>query len=163
MNANARRELPKGFEGLWIPRSIVELGLPPIQQMILAEVSALEGGRGCFASNSHFHPLIGVGDRSVRKHITALEDAGHLYTEGRDSGRRRMWLVSDLSAAIKARRRSDGAAATKPTRNGNAEPSTTGNAKATTTRQLSAAQPGTDCANPERRERKQLGILIQKF
>jgi hypothetical protein len=149
VNCEATRRLPDGFEGLWIPRPIVELGVPPIQQMILAEVNALEKNTGCFASNAHFLPLIGVKERSVRKHISALEDAGHLYTEGRDSARRRMWLSSDLAAAIDARKRGDRPAAGARTgRNELAGSALKIRDSMAITRRDGAPDPGTICTDP---------------
>lgn len=109
--AKARRKVDAGaagarpysdkFKGLWIDFALyTDPRFLALQKMLLAEIYALEKNGGCWASNRHFVPLLGVGERMVRKHITTLEGAGHIRSEGRTTKRRRLWISDDLRAQI---------------------------------------------------------------
>ncbi len=82
------------FAGCHLPRSVVQLlrdkKLGATDLLLYVMVAALEGDKGCFASNAYLANSVGVGERGVQKRLVRLRELG-LVTTTRFDGRRR-WL-----------------------------------------------------------------------
>lgn len=158
-------KIPKTFKGLWIPRYILETKeFPAIRKIILAEILALQGSLGFWGSNRHLSRVTGIGPRMIRKHLTALEDAGHLVADDRDSIKRRLWVSDAIVDAVNrevspAEKEPDTTTGQQASEKAAAGPSATGKANSASsekrtistaqTRKSAPSQPGTDLADLE--------------
>ena len=69
----------KEFTGVFVPADILMAqDLTPLQKLLYAEILALSGNDGCFASSSHFAQHLGVSDRHIRDNIKSLEKLGYI-------------------------------------------------------------------------------------
>jgi hypothetical protein len=103
MTARISPPLSPSFKGLWLPICILaDQELTLIQKVILAEVSALQGEAGCFASNAHFCALVGGKERNLRNHFSTLIGSGLLRAENATSTRRRLFVWEGITRASKA-------------------------------------------------------------
>ena len=69
----------KEFTGVFVPADIlIAQDLTPLQKLLYAEILALSGNDGCFASSSHFAQHLGVSDRHIRDNIKSLEKLGYI-------------------------------------------------------------------------------------
>jgi len=78
-----------------IPASVrYDTELPPMARLLYAEISSLTDLRGfCFASNAYFMRLFGFSERTLQRHLRALEKNGCIRVEDGDggSGRRKIY------------------------------------------------------------------------
>jgi hypothetical protein len=96
-------EYSSGFKFLSLPIHFLKDGeLSCEDKIILAEIYSLQKDAGCFASNAHFGGLTNLKERSVRRHLTDLEERGYLYAENRDSLRRRLWISDELRQTVES-------------------------------------------------------------
>ena len=68
--------------------------LPASAKLLFAEISSLAEATGyCFASNEYFAGLYAMSERTVQRHIKALESGGHIVIVDGDggSGRRKIY------------------------------------------------------------------------
>ena len=79
--------------------------LPPSAKLIYAEISALTEKTGyCFASNEYLMALFHVSERTLQRHLKALEAGGYIQiTDGEGgAGRRKIFAgVNPLANPVK--------------------------------------------------------------
>ena len=72
--------------------------LPPSAKILYAEISALTDQRGfCFASNDYFRKLYGMGERTVRRLIAQLQEAGYIRIQDGDGGAGRRKIYAGIN------------------------------------------------------------------
>ena len=65
----------RGFKGVWIPAKIwLSKKISILEKCLVAEISSLDRGEGCFKSNEKLGLLLGVGERQVSRMISHLID-----------------------------------------------------------------------------------------
>ena len=53
--------------------------IPASAKLLYAEISSLTGSRGfCYASNAYFAGLYGITERTLQRHLKALESGGYI-------------------------------------------------------------------------------------
>lgn len=84
-------DLPRGFDGIWIPKEIwLEPDLTALEKMLWAEIRSL--GRhesGCFASNAYFAKFFGTTERRIQQMLAKLKKKNLIVNPGFD-GRKRI-------------------------------------------------------------------------
>lgn len=69
----------KEFTGVFVPADIlIAQDLTPLQKLLYAEILALSGNDGCFASSSHFAQHLCVTERRIRSNLADLEKLGYI-------------------------------------------------------------------------------------
>ena len=86
--------------GYWavIPAPVrYDADLAPMARLIYAEISSLVGQTGyCYASNAYFMRLFEITERTLQRHLKALEQRGYLSTEDGDGGQGRRRIYAGL-------------------------------------------------------------------
>jgi len=94
---NIKQDLEKQerkFTGIWIPKDIWEYEKVSWSAKLLwAEISALEGKDGCFASNQYFASLFNLSERRIQSSLKELKDHNLIYQKSFD-GRKRYLMTS---------------------------------------------------------------------
>jgi len=62
------------FSGLWLPKQLFEKGLSPTEMLVFAEIDALGGGEGCYASQAYLYKTLGLPRRTFQRALTVLLD-----------------------------------------------------------------------------------------
>lgn len=69
----------KEFTGVFVPADILMAqDLTPLQKLLYAEILALSGNDGCFASSSHFAQHLCITERRIRSNLADLEKLGYI-------------------------------------------------------------------------------------
>lgn len=69
----------KEFKGVFVPAEILMAqDLTPLQKLLYAEILALSGNDGCFASSSHFAKHLCITERRIRSNLADLEKLGYI-------------------------------------------------------------------------------------
>lgn len=88
--------MERGFKGIWIPAEIwLDERLTALDKMILAEITSLDTGEGCFACNKYLADFCGSSESKVVKSIKTLKECGYVEQISFD-GRQRV-LQSSLT------------------------------------------------------------------
>jgi len=88
-NKDLKESQERKFTGVWIPREVWEAqDIPPLAKFLLAEIHALQGTEGCFASNEYFMKMLQIGKRCIQKYLKVLKEKGYIHMKSFD-GRRR--------------------------------------------------------------------------
>jgi hypothetical protein len=92
----------RDFKGVWIPREVyLKEELSWTEKILLIEIDSLDGGLGCFATNSYLAEFIGVGDWTISKSISKLTDLGLVMVRFVNSQRRIFSLVKFTKGVVK--------------------------------------------------------------
>ena len=83
--------------GIYIHSQTLSKRLTPLQKLILSEISALDNGCGCYASNAHIASVCGCSVWSVSTTISQLKKDGVIF-EKSFNGRTRV-LTCDFHKA----------------------------------------------------------------
>ena len=84
--------------------------LPPMARLIYAEISALTESRGyCYASNDYFLQLYGMAERTLQRHLKALEDRGYIRIQDGSGGRARRKIYAGVNPLAAYPDKNDGA------------------------------------------------------
>ena len=90
--------------------------LPPMARLIYAEISALTESRGyCYASNDYFLQLYGMAERTLQRHLKALEDRGYIRIQDGSGGRARRKIYAGVNPLAAYPDKNDGVTPTKMT------------------------------------------------
>ena len=94
-NARIVKEVPRGFKGVWIPRSLwLNPHLTPKQIILLAEVDSLDcDGKGCYASNDYLGQFLGTTGHRVANMLVDLRKKGLIRTVSFDGRQRRIKAI----------------------------------------------------------------------
>ena len=72
--------------------------LPPAAKLLYAEISSLAEATGyCFAGNEYFMRLYGISERTLQRHLKALEAGGHIVITDGDGGAGRRKIYSGVN------------------------------------------------------------------
>ena len=72
--------------------------LPPMARLLYAEISSLTNATGyCFASNDHFMQLFGESERTLQRHLKALEAGGYITVLDGDGGTGRRKIYAGVN------------------------------------------------------------------
>lgn len=100
-NSNTSNIETRGFKGIWIPARVwLSTNLSILEKCLIAEISSLDSGEGCFKSNESFGEFLGVGERQVSRMISKLIDLGFVRIAKFD-GRKR-WLKVCINIYVEA-------------------------------------------------------------
>jgi hypothetical protein len=67
------------FKGLWVPKEIWLLeDLTITERLFLAEIAALDGENGCYASNAHFSEMFNLSKNRCTEIIKSIEQKGYI-------------------------------------------------------------------------------------
>lgn len=100
-NSNTSNIETRGFKGIWIPARVwLSTNLSILEKCLIAEISSLDSGEGCFKSNESFGEFLGVGERQVSRMISHLIDLGFVRIANFD-GRKR-WLKVCIDIYVEA-------------------------------------------------------------
>lgn len=92
--------MERGFKGIWIPAEVwLDERLTALDKMILAEITSLDTGEGCYASNKYLAEFCGCKEIKVSNSVTKLKEIGYLELVKFD-GRQRI-LKSCLTKKIR--------------------------------------------------------------
>lgn len=92
--------MERGFKGIWIPAEVwLDERLTALDKMILGEISSLDTGEGCYASNKYLAEFCGCKEIKVSNSVTKLKEIGYLELVKFD-GRQRI-LKSCLTKKIR--------------------------------------------------------------
>ena len=70
------------FKGVWIPKELwLSNELSTNEKILIAEIDALDGENGCFASNRHFADFLQLSEYRVSHIISSLRDRGFINVE----------------------------------------------------------------------------------
>lgn len=82
--------MERGFKGIWIPSEIwLDNRLTALDKMILAEISSLDTGDGCYASNKYLADFCGSKENTISISISKLKDLRYIEQVSFD-GRQRI-------------------------------------------------------------------------
>ena len=71
--------MERGFKGIWIPAEIwLDERLTALDKMILAEITSLDTGEGCYASNKYLAEFCGSKENTISISISKLKEIGYL-------------------------------------------------------------------------------------
>ena len=71
--------MERGFKGIWIPAEIwLDDRLTALDKMILAEITSLDTGEGCYASNKYLAEFCGTKENTISISISKLKEIGYL-------------------------------------------------------------------------------------
>lgn len=103
---STEKEMPRPSYWAVLPAKVrYDEKLPPSAKLIYAEISALTEKTGyCFASNEYLMALFHVSERTLQRHLKALEAGGYIQiTDGEGgAGRRKIFAgVNPLSNPVK--------------------------------------------------------------
>lgn len=98
MSTSATRQ----WTGTWIPREIwITQSLTWMEKCLWAEISNLDGGQGCFASNDYLAEKMGSSTASIANMISKLRRLGFIKDAGFDGRRRHIRAVNpDLTLEL---------------------------------------------------------------
>lgn len=98
-----------------IPASVrYDTELPPMARLLYAEISSLTDLRGfCFASNAYFMRLFGFSERTLQRHLRALEKNGCIRVEDGDGGSGRRKIFAGINPLSGNPDKNDGVTPTK--------------------------------------------------
>lgn len=92
--------MERGFKGIWISAEVwLDERLTALDKMILAEITSLDTGEGCYASNKYLAEFCGCKEIKVSNSVTKLKEIGYLELVKFD-GRQRI-LKSCLTKKIR--------------------------------------------------------------
>lgn len=87
---HTNNQVQRHCKGIWIPIEIWnDPDLNLTQKALWAELHALNGPDGCFASNAYLAKFMGIDERNIRAAIAVLKEKGLVYQESFD-GRTRV-------------------------------------------------------------------------
>jgi len=90
--------------------------LPPMARLIYAEISSLTESRGyCYASNDYFRQLYRMSERTLQRHLKALEDRGYIRIQDGSGGRARRKIYAGVNPLAAYPDKNDGVTPTKMT------------------------------------------------
>ena len=86
------RDAPRAFKGLWIPAEIwLDVNMTMQEKCFWAEVSSLDGPKGCFASNAYLARFFDLSAKRVSTVLNKLVKSGWLVsTVDKFNGNRRV-------------------------------------------------------------------------
>ena len=74
--------MKRQFTGVFIPASIyLDKQLTASQKLLVAEIIALAGPSGCYATNGHFADHLDTDATRISKHISHLEQLGYITVQ----------------------------------------------------------------------------------
>ena len=83
-------------------------------KLLYAEISSLTGSRGyCYASNAYFAGLYGITERTLQRHLKALEDAGYIRILDGNGGKARRRIFAGVNPLAGNPDKNDGVTPTK--------------------------------------------------
>ena len=83
--------------------------LPPMARLLYAEISSLTHAAGyCFASNEHFMRLFDESERTLQRHLKALEAGGYIVIRNGDGGAGRRRIFAGVNPLAENPDKNDG-------------------------------------------------------
>lgn len=90
--------------------------LPASAKLLYAEISALTEARGyCYASNEYFLALYGMAERTLQRHLKALEENGYIRILDGSGGKARRRIYAGVNPLAGNPDKNDGVTPTKMT------------------------------------------------
>ena len=90
--------------------------IPAAAKLLFAEISALTESRGyCYASNEYFLRLYGMAERTLQRHLKALEAAGYIRILDGNGGQARRKIYAGINPLAHNPDKNDGVTPTKMT------------------------------------------------
>lgn len=84
-------------KGLWVPVEVLrDERLSLMEKLILSDIIALDGEKGCFATNKNIADFVGCTERQVTRALTRLTELGLLTVESFDGRRRKCHVCIDI-------------------------------------------------------------------
>ena len=80
--------MERDFKGIWIPKAIWLMDISANEKILLSEISSLDKGEGCFATNKYLSDFLGVTENRISVMISKLKGL-HLLEQSSFNGRRR--------------------------------------------------------------------------
>ena len=78
-----------GFRGLWIPREIwFDDRLTLFEKVVFARISALDNGKGCYATNKYLARFCGYSISKTADALRRLRELGLIKSESNEQGQR---------------------------------------------------------------------------
>ena len=88
--------------------------IPASAKLLYAEISSLTESRGfCYASNDYFVRLYGMAERTLQRHLKALEDAGYIRILDGNGGKARRRIFAGVNPLAGNPDKNDGVTPTK--------------------------------------------------
>jgi len=96
-------EMPqRAFKGVWIPSEIWLLpDLSVTEKCLLAEISSLDDGDGCFASNDYFAKFFQLSKDRIAALLVSLRKKGLIKTASFDGKERRLAITFEVRDSLK--------------------------------------------------------------
>lgn len=113
--SSAKAETEKPSYWAVLPASVrYDPELPPMARLLYAEISSLTESRGfCYASNDYFVRLYGMAERTLQRHLKALEDAGYIQILDGNGGKARRRIFAGVNPLAGNPDKNDGVTPTK--------------------------------------------------
>jgi DNA-binding transcriptional ArsR family regulator len=97
--SSAKAETEKPSYWAVLPAAIrYDPEIPASAKLLYAEISSLTESRGfCYASNDYFVRLYGMAERTLQRHLKALEDAGYIRILDGNGGKARRRIFAGVN------------------------------------------------------------------
>ena len=106
--------------GYWavLPAAVrYDVQLPDKAKLLYAEISALTEARGyCYASNEYFCRLYGMAERTLQRHLRALEASGYIRIQDGSGGHARRKIFAGVNPLAENPDKNDGVETGTPTK-----------------------------------------------
>ena len=116
---DVKKSMPQETPGYWavLPAAVrYDAKIPAAAKLLYAEISSLTESRGyCYASNDYFLRLYGMAERTLQRHLKALETAGYIRILDGNGGQARRKIYAGVNPLSHNPDKNDGVTPTKMT------------------------------------------------
>jgi len=98
---NVVNEPERVFKGVWIPAEVwLRDDISPTEKCLLAEISSLDDGTGCYARNEHLAKLLQVSEGTLANLLSRLRKKGLVKTVSFDGRDRRISVAYESEVCL---------------------------------------------------------------